>query len=168
METLVTTLHIIACLILIPVVLLQSGKGGGLGTSMGGGTSTQIFGGRGAGNFLTRVTTGLAVVFFLTSMTLSMYSSRSDSVILQAQQQEADAKEPAAGDDAADTNDADPNAAAEAAPADSADAAAPTEVETDESNPVEATQDAPIEATPTDNPVAAEPTPEAEDTGENN
>jgi preprotein translocase subunit SecG len=53
------------------VVLLQRGKGAEIGSVFGSGASTTVFGGRGAGNFLTKLTTGSAIVFMLTSLTLS-------------------------------------------------------------------------------------------------
>jgi preprotein translocase subunit SecG len=80
MQTLLIIIHVIVCLFLCLVVLLQSGRGGGMGAALGG-ASSQIFGGRGAGNFLTRMTSICAVVFFLTSLTLSMLSSRQNSVV---------------------------------------------------------------------------------------
>jgi len=66
----VTILHVVACLFLIGVVLLQQGKGADMGAVFGGSSST-IFGSGGAGNFLTRLTTGMAIVFMLTSLTLT-------------------------------------------------------------------------------------------------
>lgn len=83
METFLTVIHVLVSVILIFVVLLQSGRGGGMGGALGG-ASSQIFGGRGAGNFLTRLTTGAAVIFFVTSLTLSMMSSRHRSVVERA------------------------------------------------------------------------------------
>jgi preprotein translocase subunit SecG len=83
MVTLITVFHVLACLFLILVVLLQAGKGGGMGTALGGQTSAQVFGGRGAGTFLERLTAGTAVVFMLTSMTLAYFASQSDSARLQ-------------------------------------------------------------------------------------
>ena len=80
MEIFLKCVHILAATLLILVVLLQSGRGGGMGPALGG-ASSQIFGGRGASNFLSRVTSGLAVAFFLTSLTLSMISSRHRSVV---------------------------------------------------------------------------------------
>lgn len=68
--------HVITCLLLIGVVLLQQGKGADMGAVFGGSSST-IFGSSGAGNFLTRLTTGLAVVFMLTSLTLTYTTARS-------------------------------------------------------------------------------------------
>ncbi len=80
METLLTIIHIIVSVFLILVVLLQAGRGGGMGAAFGGATQ-QIFGGRGAGGFLAKVTTVCAIVFFLTSLTLSMMSSRDRSAL---------------------------------------------------------------------------------------
>jgi len=88
---LVTSVHILMCLGLIVVVLLQSGKGTDMGAAFGGGASTTVFGSGGAGNFLTRLTTGMAVVFMLTCLTLGYFaeqkpgSSVFESVTPQAQ-----------------------------------------------------------------------------------
>jgi preprotein translocase subunit SecG len=72
--TVVTVLHLIACVFLILVVLLQTGKGAEMGAVFGGGGGSTLFGASGAGNFLTKLTTATAVVFFLTSLFLA-YSS---------------------------------------------------------------------------------------------
>jgi preprotein translocase subunit SecG len=71
MTTVLTTLHVIVCIFLVAVVLLQRGKGAEIGAVFGGGASSTVFGSRGAGNFLTKLTTGSAIVFMLTSLTLS-------------------------------------------------------------------------------------------------
>jgi preprotein translocase subunit SecG len=70
----VTILHLIACVFLILVVLLQTGKGAEMGAVFGGGGGSTLFGASGAGNFLTKLTTATAIVFFLTSLFLA-YSS---------------------------------------------------------------------------------------------
>src|SRR5207245_2246753 len=75
MYTIVTIIHVIACLFLIGVVLLQQGKGADMGAVFGGSSST-IFGSGGAGNFLTRLTTAMAIVFMLTSLTLTYSSAK--------------------------------------------------------------------------------------------
>ena len=72
----VVTLHIAVCLCLMASILLQSGKGGGLAGTFGAGSSQTLFGGRGAATFLSRATTTLAVIFFLTSLTLGLQASR--------------------------------------------------------------------------------------------
>ncbi len=71
MDILITTLHVLVCICLIAIVLLQQGKGADMGVALGGGASNTVFGARGAGNFLTKLTTGAAIVFMLTSVTLS-------------------------------------------------------------------------------------------------
>ncbi len=75
MFTVLTAIHIIACLLLIGIVLLQQGKGADMGAVFGGSSST-IFGSSGAGNFLTRMTTATAVIFMLTSLTLTYSTAR--------------------------------------------------------------------------------------------
>jgi preprotein translocase subunit SecG len=83
MVTLLTVVHITVCVFLILVVLLQAGKGGGMGIAFGGAGSQTVFGSSGAGNFLTRLTSITATVFIVTSLALAHYSSRQDSKRLQ-------------------------------------------------------------------------------------
>lgn len=76
------TLHILACLFLIGVVLLQQGKGQDLASAFGGGAGTQAaFGPRGSANVLSRATTILAGVFMVTSLGLPMVKPRQSSVL---------------------------------------------------------------------------------------
>ena len=88
-----TVLHIIACAFLILVILIQPGKSGGLG-ALGGGGAQQVFGGSGAGNFLTKTTWATAAIFFFTSISLAYLSSSTDesmrkhSQALQKQQEQ--------------------------------------------------------------------------------
>ena len=77
MDILITTLHVLVCICLIAIVLLQQGKGADMGVALGGGASNTVFGARGAGNFLTKLTTGAALVFMLTSITLSRMGGES-------------------------------------------------------------------------------------------
>jgi preprotein translocase subunit SecG len=84
MSTLLHVIHIVSCLFLILVVLLQQGKGGGLG-GLGGG-ATQVFGGRGAGNFMTRLTAACATIFIFTSIALAWLSSSGDRELKKYQQ----------------------------------------------------------------------------------
>ncbi|MFQ5479414.1 MAG: preprotein translocase subunit SecG [Candidatus Binatia bacterium] len=79
MSAFVTVIHILAAVILIAVVLLQSGKGADMGAAFGGGGST-VFGPSGPGNVLTKLTTVFAVVFMITSLTLAVLSARQPSV----------------------------------------------------------------------------------------
>ena len=71
MTLFLTVLHVVACFFLIVVVLLQRGKGAEVGAVFGGGAGATVFGSRGAGNFLTRLTTGAAVTFMVTSLSLA-------------------------------------------------------------------------------------------------
>ena len=78
-ETLLKVVHIFVCAVLMFVVLLQQGKGGGMGAAFGaGGGAAQVFGGRGAGNILTKATTVCAAIFMLTSVSLAYISSSGD------------------------------------------------------------------------------------------
>lgn len=76
MKTFLTVLHVLTCFILIVVVLLQRGKGAEIGAVFGGGASSTVFGARGAGNFLTKLTTAAAVTFMLSSLSLSYLSTQ--------------------------------------------------------------------------------------------
>ncbi len=71
MNTFLIVLHVLVSFFLIAVVLLQRGKGAEIGAVFGGGASSTVFGSRGAGNFLTKLTTASAVIFMSTSLALS-------------------------------------------------------------------------------------------------
>ena len=77
MTTFLSIVHVFVCMFLILVVLLQQGRGGGMGSAFGGATA-QVFGGRGAGNFMTRLTWGCAMGFILTSVSLAYIASSGD------------------------------------------------------------------------------------------
>ncbi|MDZ4696865.1 MAG: preprotein translocase subunit SecG [Deltaproteobacteria bacterium] len=79
MYSVLIVLHVIVCLFLILVVLLQAGKGGGMGIGFGSTSSQSVFGGSGAGNFLSRATGVFATVFILNSLALAYLSSRQDA-----------------------------------------------------------------------------------------
>lgn len=76
MTIFLTVLHVMVSIVLIVVVLLQHGKGADIGAVFGGGASSTVFGSRGAGNFLTKLTTGSALLFMVTSMSLAYLSNR--------------------------------------------------------------------------------------------
>ena len=82
MQTFLYTLHFIVCFVLIGSVLLQRGKGADLGASLGGGGANTIFGSRGAGNFLSRITTASAIIFMGTSLTLAYLGYQASDVKL--------------------------------------------------------------------------------------
>jgi preprotein translocase subunit SecG len=91
-HTPLTVIHVLACTFLMLVVLIQPGKSGGLGALSGAGAQ-QVFGGRGAGNFLTKTTWATAGIFFATSMTLAYLSSSADES-LQRKSKAAQEKKP--------------------------------------------------------------------------
>ncbi len=100
MYTFLSIVYVLVCLFLIFVVLLQPGRGGGMGSSFGGGSSNTVFGASGAGNFLTRLTTASAALFMILSVVLAYMSSGSDKSLELAgaaakAKQEAKAKEDA-------------------------------------------------------------------------
>ncbi len=82
MESLVITVHIIACVTLVLLVLLQSGKED-MGVIFGGGSSS-MFGSSGAGSLLGKLTAGAATVFFVTSLTFTYMSTHKLSVERQS------------------------------------------------------------------------------------
>jgi preprotein translocase subunit SecG len=81
----VVGLHVVACLFLIGVVLLQQGKNQDLASAFGGGGTQTAFGPRGSANVLSRATTILAGVFMITSLALSMLRPKSSSFLDQVQ-----------------------------------------------------------------------------------
>lgn len=84
MTIVLTILHVIVSLFLIGVVLLQSGKGAEMGASFGSSGSQSVFGAGGGTSFLSKMTTGAAVVFMLTSLTLAYISGMPSSSSIMA------------------------------------------------------------------------------------
>ena len=76
MILLITIIHILVCFFIIVVVLLQSGQSGDISAAFGGQGSQTAFGPRGAASALSKATTWSAVLFMLTSITLSVYASK--------------------------------------------------------------------------------------------
>ena len=76
MLTILTTIHLLAAVAIVALVLLQQGKGADAGAAFGAGGSGTVFGARGAASFLTRGTAVLALVFFLTSLGLAWLASQ--------------------------------------------------------------------------------------------
>jgi preprotein translocase subunit SecG len=79
-------IHIVVCIALIMIVLLQTGKGADMGAAFGGGSSQTLFGSTGASTFLSKATTAAAIIFMLTSLVLAYMSSRGtgDSIMDKA------------------------------------------------------------------------------------
>ena len=82
-STILIIVHVIVCIALIMIVLLQTGKGADMGAAFGGGGSQTLFGSTGASTFLSKATTGAAIIFMLTSLALAYLSSHrtADSII---------------------------------------------------------------------------------------
>ena len=80
---LIMLLHVVACLFLIAVVLLQQGKGQDLASAFGGGGTQTAFGPRGSATVLSRATTILAGVFMVTSLGLSLVRPRASGILDQ-------------------------------------------------------------------------------------
>ena len=74
MSILLIVIHVVVCIALIMIVLLQTGKGADMGAAFGGGSSQTLFGSTGASTFLSKATTGAAIVFMLTSLILAYMS----------------------------------------------------------------------------------------------
>jgi len=91
----ITVLHVVACIVLIVVVLLQRGKGAEVGAVFGGGGGATVFGSRGAGNFLTKLTSAAAVIFMLTSVSLAYFGQESGQSTLFKDDESPAASEPA-------------------------------------------------------------------------
>ncbi len=73
MYTLATVIHVVVCFLMIGAILLQAGKGAEIGAAFGGSSQT-VFGSRGPGTFLSKVTVAAAIIFMLTSLGLAVMS----------------------------------------------------------------------------------------------
>ena len=83
MQIILTIVHIIACIVLILVILLQAGKGASMGAAFGGSSQT-VFGSSGPASFLGKLTTGIAVLFMFTSMGLSYAAVHKGKTVMDA------------------------------------------------------------------------------------
>ena len=73
MYTATVILHLIVCFLMIAAILLQAGKGAEIGAAFGGSSQT-VFGSRGPGTFLSKITVGAAIIFMVTSLSLALLS----------------------------------------------------------------------------------------------
>jgi len=76
MIQLILLFHIIIAVVIVGLVLIQQGKGGGMGGAFGAGSSQAMFGSRGPASFLMKLTGGLAFLFFVTSLSLGYIASQ--------------------------------------------------------------------------------------------
>jgi preprotein translocase subunit SecG len=84
LQSIIYLLHVLTCLMIVGLVLLQRGKGADAGTGFGAGASGTVFGARGSASFLSRATAALATTFFVTSLALAFFAnepSAPDSVL---------------------------------------------------------------------------------------
>jgi preprotein translocase subunit SecG len=89
MESLILVIHYLVCVFLIIVILLQAGKGADVGAAFGGASQT-VFGSRGAATFLSKLTTAVAIIFLITSISLASISrNKGKSSILKTVPEES-------------------------------------------------------------------------------
>ena len=91
MFTLVVIVHVIVCLMIIAVVLLQAGKGADIGSAFGGTGSQAVFGSMGTPTLLGKVTAGVAIAFMLTSFWLASHGGKQGTTIMPATEPSAPA-----------------------------------------------------------------------------
>lgn len=102
MEQIILVIHVLLGFSLIGLVLIQHGKGAEAGASFGAGASATVFGSRGSGSFLTRMTTTLALCFAITSLSLAYLATHRgqenqlDQLIEQVDQRQSAGGSPAA------------------------------------------------------------------------
>jgi preprotein translocase subunit SecG len=83
MDTIILLVHIVVCLMLIGLILIQHGKGADAGAAAlggGGGASSSVFGSQGSGSFLSSSSAVLATIFFITSLSLAYFSGNAERV----------------------------------------------------------------------------------------
>lgn len=86
MNTILLIIHILVCLSLIGIVLIQGGKGAEVGAAFGAGASNTIFGASGGQSFLGKLTTGAAIIFMLTSLALAIFWGQPGSTSIMPEQ----------------------------------------------------------------------------------
>ena len=79
MQTIILSIHIILSIVLVILILVQHGKGADAGAAFGSGASSTVFGARGSATFLTKITTIIALIFFITSLSLAYFASNKHS-----------------------------------------------------------------------------------------
>jgi preprotein translocase subunit SecG len=87
MLTAIAIIHVIMCIALILIVLLQTGRGSEIGAAFGSGSSQTLFGSSGTTSFMTKLTTVTVVVFMMTSLLLAYFYSHKESMIKKAPSQ---------------------------------------------------------------------------------
>lgn len=101
MEIVVWVIHVLVAIGLVGLVMIQQGKGADVGAAFGSGASNTVFGSRGSANFLSRTTAILALIFFLTSLSLAYFiggKPKQESVLDRALEQDSATKPKAANE----------------------------------------------------------------------
>ena len=116
MYTVAVIIHVLVCFLMIAAILLQSGKGAEIGAAFGGSSQT-VFGSRGPGTFLSKVTVAAAVVFMLTSLGLAILSKerKFSSTVIDLDKKETSAPADSSTKPAASSSEATPAATPPAA-----------------------------------------------------
>ena len=99
LELFVKSLHVVLCILMVLIILLQPGKGGDIGAAFGGGGGSTVFGPRGSAGLLARATTAVAVMFMVTSVLLSKHSSRVEGGVASVGDEQRALDEEINGDD---------------------------------------------------------------------
>ncbi len=94
MTAMITIVHVIVCLALILIVLLQTGRGAGIGAAFGGSSQT-FFGSTGATPFLAKLTAGAAILFMVTSLALTFIGQRGGQSVMRGATSPAPVEQPA-------------------------------------------------------------------------
>ena len=120
MTILIVSLHILAAFVLIGLVLINRGEGANMGVSFGGGGAQTLFGSRGSGSFIGKLTGGVAALFMLTSLTLAFFSQQKVVSVVEKNTpaQEQPATQQGSLPNAGDANGFDPSKLKGKAPAD--------------------------------------------------
>jgi len=85
MQTFITIIYVIVAFMMVLAILLQAGKGGGLGSALGGGASQSVFGGGGGADFMAKLTQGFAATFMICAMYLAYASAHAGSEFLEGE-----------------------------------------------------------------------------------
>ncbi len=75
MQSFILIIHVILAVLLIVLILVQQGKGADAGAAFGSGASSTVFGAKGSATFITKLTTFVAIVFFITSLSLAYFAA---------------------------------------------------------------------------------------------
>ncbi len=94
MEQIVWVVHVLTAISVIGLVLMQHGKGADMGAAFGSGASGSLFGATGSSNFLSRTTAVLATLFFLTSVSLTVFSAKTESPFASVSAEQAPVSAP--------------------------------------------------------------------------